>query len=158
MFKPGGLLLSIWGSAGVYLRSDLYPCGGDSIDPKSRHRGKHDLLEPDRIAVYLDSPTTVSMVHQSYNELEAGFLINCARRPIPIPGNSLHITQLGHVKDLAGNVSSFWVSSQAIGQIYIMCQAIATSRWFVISISMKLLVNHLKQCRLSHYRLISLIS
>ncbi|MHC5732238.1 MAG: NAD-dependent epimerase/dehydratase family protein, partial [Nostoc sp.] len=39
-------------------------------------------------------------------------------RPIPIPGNGLHITQLGHVKDLAKALTQVLGNKQAIGQIY----------------------------------------
>jgi UDP-glucose 4-epimerase len=39
-------------------------------------------------------------------------------RPIPIPGNGLHITQLGHVKDLARAMTQVLGNKQAVGQIY----------------------------------------
>jgi nucleoside-diphosphate-sugar epimerase len=51
--------------------------------------------------------------------LESWFFDRIVRdRPIPIPGNGLHITQLGHVKDLAQAMSQVIGNSQAIRQIY----------------------------------------
>ncbi len=109
-------------SAGVYLRSDQLPhVEGDSIDPKSRHRGKQ---ETEAYLNHIGLPfTSIRPTYiygpQNYNELESWFFDRVVRdRPIPIPGNGLHITQLGHVKDLAQAMCHVLGSSQAIGQIY----------------------------------------
>lgn len=109
-------------SAGVYLQSDQLPhVEGDPIDPKSRHRGKH---ETEAYLHQLGLPfTSIRPTYiygpQNYNELESWFFDRVVRdRPIPIPGNGLHLTQLGHVKDLAQAMCHVLGSSQAIGQIY----------------------------------------
>ncbi|MGK7923348.1 MAG: NAD-dependent epimerase/dehydratase family protein, partial [Trichodesmium sp.] len=92
-------------SAGVYLKSDQMPhIEGDATDPKSRHLGKYEtetelanlgLPWTSILPTYIYGP-------QNYNDLEAWFFDRIVRdRPIPIPGNGVHITQLGHVKDLA---------------------------------------------------------
>jgi UDP-glucose 4-epimerase len=39
-------------------------------------------------------------------------------RSIPVPGNGVHLTQLGHVYDLATAMAAIVGNSQAIGQIY----------------------------------------
>jgi len=109
-------------SAGVYLPSYQLPhVEGDPVDPKSRHRGKH---ETEANLATLGLPWTAirpTYIYgpQNYNELEAWFFDRVVRdRPLPIPGNGLHITQLGHVKDLAGAMSQVLGNAQAIGQIY----------------------------------------
>lgn len=109
-------------SAGVYQPSDQLPhMESDPVDPKSRHRGKH---ETEAYLTQLGLPfTSIRPTYiygpQNYNELEAWFFDRIVRdRPIPIPGNGLHITQLGHVKDLAFAMCHVLGSSQAIGQIY----------------------------------------
>ncbi len=109
-------------SAGVYLKSDQMPhVEGDAIDPKSRHKGKFETesyLEKQGLPftsirpVYIYGP-------QNYNPLEAWFFDRIMRdRPIPIPGNGMHITQLGHCQDLANAMAAVLGNSQAIGQIY----------------------------------------
>ena len=109
-------------SAGVYLKADQMPHKeGDPVDPKSRHRGKHDTetyLAERGIAFTSIRPTYI-YGPQNYNDLEAWFFDRIVRdRPIPIPGNGLHITQLGHVHDLAQAMVKVLGNSQAIGQIY----------------------------------------
>lgn len=109
-------------SAGVYLKSDQMPLmEGDAVDPKSRHKGKFETesyLEKQGLPftsirpVYIYGP-------QNYNPLEAWFFDRIMRdRPIPIPGNGMHITQLGHCQDLANAMAAVLGNSQAIGQIY----------------------------------------
>lgn len=39
-------------------------------------------------------------------------------RPIPIPANGMHITQFGHVKDLAKAMCQVVGNEKAVGQIY----------------------------------------
>ncbi|MHC0063662.1 NAD-dependent epimerase/dehydratase family protein [Nostoc sp. UIC 10890] len=109
-------------SAGVYLKSDQLPhIEGDAVDPKSRHKGKH---ETEAYLTQLGLPfTSIRPTYiygpRNYNELEGWFFDRIVRdRPIPIPGNGLHITQLGHVKDLAQAMTKILGNKQAIGQIY----------------------------------------
>lgn len=109
-------------SAGVYLKSDQLPhVEGDPVDPKSRHQGKH---ETEAYLTQLGLPfTSIRPTYiygpRNYNELEGWFFDRIVRdRPIPIPGNGLHITQLGHVKDLAKALTQVLGNKQAIGQIY----------------------------------------
>ncbi|MFB2772099.1 NAD-dependent epimerase/dehydratase family protein [Pelatocladus sp. BLCC-F211] len=109
-------------SAGVYLKSDQMPhIEGDTVDPKSRHKGKHETeayLIQQGIPFTSIRPTYI-YGPQNYNDLEAWFFDRIVRdRPIPIPGNGLHITQLGHVKDLATAMTKVLGNSQAIRQIY----------------------------------------
>jgi len=109
-------------SAGVYKNSQILPhVEGDAIDPKSRHKGKFETEE------YLAASgipwTSVRPVYiygpENYNDLEAWFFDRLVRgRPLPIPTNGLHITQLGHVYDLAKAMAAILRSPQAIGQIY----------------------------------------
>ncbi|MDF5722750.1 MAG: NAD-dependent epimerase/dehydratase family protein [Rhizonema sp. PD37] len=109
-------------SAGVYLKSDQMPhVEGDAVDPKSRHLGKQ---ETEAGLTQLDLPfTSIRPTYiygpQNYNDLEAWFFDRIVRdRPIPIPGDGLHITQLGHVKDLARAMCKVLGNSIAVKQIY----------------------------------------
>ncbi|MBE9038946.1 NAD-dependent epimerase/dehydratase family protein [aff. Roholtiella sp. LEGE 12411] len=109
-------------SAGVYLKSDQLPhVEGDTVDPKSRHKGKH---ETEAYLMQLGLPfTSIRPTYiygpRNYNELESWFFDRVVRdRPIPIPGNGLHITQLGHVKDLAKAMTQVLDNERAVGQIY----------------------------------------
>ncbi|WP_414546435.1 NAD-dependent epimerase/dehydratase family protein [Nostoc sp. CCY0012] len=109
-------------SAGVYLKSDQLPhIEGDAVDPKSRHRGKHETeayLSQHQLPFTSIRPTYI-YGPQNYNPLESWFFDRIVRdRPLPIPGNGLHITQLGHVKDLATAMSQVIGNEQAIGEIY----------------------------------------
>lgn len=109
-------------SAGVYLKADQMPhLEGDAVDPKSRHRGK---FETENYLIAEGVPfTSVRPVYiygpQNYNDLEAWFFDRIVRdRPIPIPGNGMAITQLGHVADLAQAMVAALGNENAIGQIY----------------------------------------
>ena len=109
-------------SAGVYLKSDQMPhVEGDAVDPKSRHKGKHETesyLAAQGIPFTSIRPTYI-YGPQNYNDLEAWFFDRIVRdRPIPIPGNGQHFTQFGHVKDLAIAMTKVLGNQQAIGQIY----------------------------------------
>ena len=109
-------------SAGVYLQSDQMPhVEGDGVDPHSRHKGKHETevyLAEQGLPFTLIRPTYI-YGPKNYNDLEAWFFDRIVRdRPIPIPGNGLHITQLGHVEDLAQAMANVLDNRQAIGQIY----------------------------------------
>lgn len=109
-------------SAGVYLKSDQMPHReGDAVDLKSRHKGKFETEN------YLASSglpwTSIRPVYiygpQNYNDLEAWFFDRIVRdRPIPIPSNGFHITQFGHVKDLASAMAAVLGNEKAIGEIY----------------------------------------
>jgi nucleoside-diphosphate-sugar epimerase len=109
-------------SAGVYLKSDQMPhVEGDPIDPKSRHKGKHEterFLAEQGIPFTSIRPTYI-YGPQNYNDLEAWFFDRIVRdRPIPIPAHGQHMTQLGHVKDLALAMSLVLNNSAAVQQIY----------------------------------------
>lgn len=109
-------------SAGVYLPGmELPHVEGDAVDPKSRHKGKHETeayLAQSGLPFTSIRPTYI-YGPQNYNELEGWFFDRIVRdRPIPIPGNGMHITQLGHVQDLAAAMTRVLGSRQAIGQIY----------------------------------------
>lgn len=109
-------------SAGVYLKTDQLPhCEGDAVDPKSRHKGKFAT------ETYLEEAglpwTSVRPVYiygpQNYNDIEAWFFDRIVRdRPIPIPGDGMAITQLGHVEDLASAMVKVLGNETAKGQIY----------------------------------------
>ena len=109
-------------SAGVYLKSEQMPhIEGDSVDPNSRHKGKHHT------EAYLAESgipwTSIRPVYiygpQNYNDLEAWFFDRIMRnRPIPIPSNGKHITQFGHIQDLADAMASILGNETAIGKIY----------------------------------------
>lgn len=109
-------------SAGVYLKSDQMPhVEGDPVDPKSRHKGKHDTetyLAEQGIPFTSIRPTYI-YGPQNYNDLEAWFFDRIVRdRPIPIPGNGQHFTQLGHVRDLANAMTKVLGNCKAVRQIY----------------------------------------
>ena len=109
-------------SAGVYQKSDQMPhVEGDAVDPKSRHRGKFET--EDYLAAQGVPFTSIRPVYiygpQNYNPLESWFFDRIMRdRPVPIPGNGAHLTQLGHVQDLAKAMAAVLGNSQAIGQVY----------------------------------------
>ncbi len=109
-------------SAGVYLKSDQMPHKeGDPLDPNSRHKGK---FETENYLAQMGVPwTSIRPTYiygpDNYNDLEAWFFDRIVRdRPIPIPGNGLHFTQFGHVKDLARAMVAVLGNPQAIGEIY----------------------------------------
>jgi UDP-glucose 4-epimerase len=109
-------------SAGVYSKSDQLPhIEGDPVDPKSRHKGKHETeayLAAQGIPFTAIRPTYI-YGPQNYNDLEAWFFDRIVRdRPIPIPDNGLHITQFGHCKDLASAMAAVLGNEAAVGQIY----------------------------------------
>jgi nucleoside-diphosphate-sugar epimerase len=109
-------------SAGVYLKSDQLPhVEGDTVDPKSRHKGKHETeayLTQQGLPFTSIRPTYI-YGPRNYNELESWFFDRIVRdRPLAIPGNGMHITQLGHVLDLAQAMTQVVGNSKAIGQIY----------------------------------------
>lgn len=109
-------------SAGVYLKSDQMPHREeDAVDPKSRHKGKNDTetyLSQQGLPFTSIRPTYI-YGPQNYNPLEGWFFDRIVRdRPVPIPGNGFHITQLGHCYDLANAMAAVLGNDKAIGQIY----------------------------------------
>lgn len=109
-------------SAGVYQKTSQMPHReGDPVDPHSRHRGKwqtEDYLAASAIPWTSVRPTYI-YGPGNYNDLEAWFFDRVVRdRPIPVPGNGLHITQFGHVQDLAQAMVNILGNQKAIGQIY----------------------------------------
>lgn len=109
-------------SAGVYLKSEQMPHReGDAVDPKSRHKGKHQTeayLAESGIPWTSIRPTYI-YGPQNYNDLEAWFFDRIVRdRPILIPGNEKHITQLGHIQDLVNAMAAVVGNEKAVGQIY----------------------------------------
>jgi nucleoside-diphosphate-sugar epimerase len=109
-------------SAGVYLKSDEMPhVEGDAVDPNSRHKGK--FATEAYLAAQGVPFTSVRPVYiygpQNYNDVEAWFFDRLVRdRPLPIPGNGMALTQMGHVADLAAAMVSVLGNNAAIGQIY----------------------------------------
>ena len=109
-------------SAGVYLKSDEMPhIEGDAVDPNSRHKGK--FATEDYLIAQGVPFTSVRPVYiygpQNYNDVEAWFFDRIVRdRPIPIPGNGMALTQMGHVADLAQAMTAVLGNETAIGQIY----------------------------------------
>lgn len=109
-------------SAGVYLKADTLPHReGDAVDPNSRHKGKFET------EAALDAAglpwTSVRPVYiygpGNYNDVEAWFFDRIVRdRPIPVPGDGLAITQLGHVQDLATAMVKVLGNDTAKGQVY----------------------------------------
>jgi len=109
-------------SAGVYLKSDQMPhIEGDATDPKSRHLGKYETesyLQTQNLPWTSIRPTYI-YGPLNYNPLESWFFDRIvAGRPIPIPGNGFHLTQLGHVKDLATAMAAVLGNQKATGQVY----------------------------------------
>jgi nucleoside-diphosphate-sugar epimerase len=109
-------------SAGVYLPSDLLPHReGDPVDPKSRHKGKHETeayLKQQGLPFTSIRPTYI-YGPLNYNNVEAWFFDRIVRdRPVPIPGNGAYITQLGHVRDLANAMVAVLGNETAVGKIY----------------------------------------
>ncbi|NEQ99803.1 MAG: NAD-dependent epimerase/dehydratase family protein [Cyanothece sp. SIO2G6] len=109
-------------SAGVYLKSGQMPhIEGDALDPKSRHKGK--FATEAYLAEQAIPFTSVRPVYiygpQNYNPLETWFFDRIARdRPLPIPGNGAHLTQLGHVADLVDAMVAVLGNQTAVGKIY----------------------------------------
>jgi len=109
-------------SAGVYLASEEMPHKeGDDIDLESRHLGKHETEQ-----YLMDSGVPYTSIRPvyiygsgNYNDFEAWFFDRLVRDlPIPIPYNGLHITQFGHVDDLASAMVAILGNEKAKGEIY----------------------------------------
>ena len=92
-------------SAGVYAGSPTWPLDEESpLDPASRHSGKADTeqwLMREGIAFTSFRPTYI-VGPGNYNPVERWFFDRIVHdRPIPLPGDGMTITQIGHVEDLA---------------------------------------------------------
>ena len=92
-------------SAGVYAGSPTWPLDEESpLDPASRHSGKADTeqwLLREGIAFTSFRPTYI-VGPGNYNPVERWFFDRIVHdRPIPLPGDGMTITQIGHVEDLA---------------------------------------------------------
>lgn len=109
-------------SAGVYLKSDIMPhIEGDATDPKCRHKGK---LHTEKYLTEQDIPfTSIRPTYiygaLNYNPLEEWFFQRIhAGRAVPVPGSGVHLTGLGHVKDLASAMAAVLGNDKAIQQVY----------------------------------------
>tara|TARA_Y100001968_G_scaffold330452_1_gene382376 strand:- start:3949 stop:4866 length:918 start_codon:yes stop_codon:yes gene_type:complete len=109
-------------SAGVYKDSDeilLYE--NDEIDLLSRHKGKfetEDWLIKENIPFTSFRPTYIYGPN-NYNKIENWFferLVNTKK--IPVPGDGLLVTQLGHVSDLTDAMIMSIESDKTKNQIY----------------------------------------
>lgn len=122
IFRPRVEHFVYMSSAGVYLKTDQLPhIEGDAVDPKSRHLGKHqtEAYLQDAGMPFTSIRPTYIYGPKNYNDLESWFFDRIVRdRPIPIPGNGLHITQLGHVHDLAQAMVYMLDTRITIGQTY----------------------------------------
>ncbi len=105
---PNHRLLYV-GSAGVYSESKLFPISEEfPIDDQSRHHGKAETeqwLKDSNIPFTSFRPTYI-YGPGNYNPIESWFFSRILNNlTIPMPGDGLYITQLGHVDDLADAMS-----------------------------------------------------
>lgn len=109
-------------SAGVYADSELWPLTEDSpTDPQSRHSGKLDTeawLSAEKIPFTSFRPTYI-VGAGNYNPVESWFFDRIVHgRPVPLPGDSTTITQLGHVNDLAAAMALSLGVDAAANRVY----------------------------------------
>jgi len=109
-------------SAGVYADSELWPLDEDSpSDPASRHSGKLDTeawLRAQGIPFTSFRPTYI-VGPGNYNPVESWFFDRIVHgRPVPLPGDGSTITQLGHVRDLAGAMARCIGVDAAANRVY----------------------------------------
>ncbi len=109
-------------SAGVYKDIDEIPLSeNDAIDKESRHKGKYeteDWLISENIPFTSFRPTYI-YGPDNYNKIENWFferLINT--KTVPIPGDGLLVTQLGHVSDLTDAMITSIEFEKTKNQIY----------------------------------------
>tara|TARA_B100000674_G_scaffold42689_1_gene29664 strand:+ start:2178 stop:3098 length:921 start_codon:yes stop_codon:yes gene_type:complete len=109
-------------SAGVYKTNTEIPIlETDSIDSESRHKGKfetEDWLIKEGIPFTSFRPTYIYGPN-NYNKIENWFferIIN--NKQIPIPGDGLLLTQLGHVSDLTDAMIKSIETEKTKNQIY----------------------------------------
>ncbi len=109
-------------SAGVYKNINELPLlETDEVDKESRHKGKfetEDWLIKEKIPFTSFRPTYIYGPN-NYNKIENWFferLVN--KQKIPIPGDGLLLTQLGHVSDLSDAMLKSIEIDKATNQIY----------------------------------------
>lgn len=119
-------------SAGVYKKSEIMPhIEGDEIDVKCRHSGKLDteqyMASKSKLKWTAFRPTYIYGA-RNYNPLEQYFFERVSvGRPVCIPGHGMHLTGLGHVRDLARAMASCGDESKCFGQIYNVQDEVAIS-------------------------------
>ena len=109
-------------SAGVYKANEEIPLSEtDDIDKESRHKGKfetEDWLIKEGVPFTSFRPTYIYGPN-NYNKIENWFferIIN--KQKIPIPGDGLLLTQLGHVSDLTDAMIKSIKTEKTKNQIY----------------------------------------
>lgn len=116
-------------SAGVYAKSAIMPhIEGDAVDEKCRHKGK---LDTEAYLRSLDLRWTAirpSYIYGAlnYNPLEQWFFERIdSGRPVCVPGHGMHVTGLGHVRDLAAAMTACALDERAYGQIFNVQDAVS---------------------------------
>ncbi len=109
-------------SAGIYASSHQWPLTEESpIDPSSRHIGKvetENWLRQEGIPFTSFRPTYI-YGPGNYNPIESWFFDRIVHnKSVPMPGDGSTITQLGHVRDLAGAMARSLDIDKAINQVY----------------------------------------
>lgn len=109
-------------SAGVYRKSPVMPhVEGDTVDEKSRHRGKLDTekyLQESGVRWTAVRPTYIYGAG-NYNPIEHWFFERLdAGLPVCVPGHGKHITGLAHVRDVASAMVACALKEAAYGQVY----------------------------------------
>ena len=109
-------------SAGVYKANEEIPLSEtDALDRDSRHKGKfetEDWLIKEGVPFTSFRPTYIYGPN-NYNKIENWFferIIN--KQKIPIPGDGLLLTQLGHVSDLTDAMIKSIETEKTKNQIY----------------------------------------
>ena len=109
-------------SAGVYKANEEIPLSEtDTLDKDSRHKGKfetEDWLIKEGVPFTSFRPTYIYGPN-NYNKIENWFferIIN--KQKIPIPGDGLLLTQLGHVSDLTDAMIKSIETEKTKNQIY----------------------------------------
>lgn len=108
-------------SAGVYEKSYVLPhVEGDAVDVNCRHKGKlhtEEYLKTKGTALKWTSvrPTYIYGA-LNYNPLEQWFFERIVSgRPVCVPGHGMHLTGLGHVRDLASAMTLMGANPVATG-------------------------------------------
>ncbi len=119
-------------SAGVYAKSDVMPhIEGDAVDLKCRHKGKLDteqyMAGKSGLKWTAFRPTYIYGAG-NYNPLEQYFFERVdSGRPVCVPGHGMHLTGLGHVRDLAAAMSAAGDEDKCFGQVYNVQDEVAVS-------------------------------
>lgn len=109
-------------SAGVYKKSAVMPhIEGDEVDLQCRHKGKLNTelyLRESGVTWTAIRPTYIYGAG-NYNPLEQWFFERLDQnRPICIPGHGMHLTGLGHVRDLVNAMALCANEEKAFGQVF----------------------------------------